>query len=198
MNASATALTREGEVQSKILKVRNFSRTARVVCAAVFGFTLVGGVAMWLIALLGREVHFTGAGMAAAQLNTSQKMIWAMPIVVVVTTIALATIYQLYRLFGSLAAGSIYTAENVRRVRQVGLLWLLMAVLGVVIPAASAVLVSIGVAVPIQSALVFSWSDSVNSFVAAGIVLLVSWIMDVGLYEKDHADTLQRDADLVI
>ena len=33
---------------------------------------------------------------------------------------------------------------------------------------------------------------------AAGLVLLASWIMDVGLYEKEHADALQRDADLVI
>ena len=32
----------------------------------------------------------------------------------------------------------------------------------------------------------------------AGLILLVSWVMDVGLYEKDHADALQRDADLVI
>ena len=41
-------------------------------------------------------------------------------------------------------------------------------------------------------------SESVSSFFAAGLILLVSWIMDVGLYEKDHADALRRDADLVI
>ena len=42
-----------------------------------------------------------------------------------------------------------------------------------------------------------SW-DSVDSFLTAGLILLVSWIMDVGLHEKEHADELRRDADLVI
>jgi hypothetical protein len=37
-----------------------------------------------------------------------------------------------------------------------------------------------------------------NSIVSAGLILLASWIMDLGLYEKDHADALRRDADLVI
>jgi hypothetical protein len=37
-----------------------------------------------------------------------------------------------------------------------------------------------------------------SSFATAGIVLLASWIMDVGLYVKDHADALQHDAELTI
>jgi hypothetical protein len=45
---------------------------------------------------------------------------------------------------------------------------------------------------------VFPSSQSLSSLVAAGLILLVSWIMDVGLFAKDHADALQRDADLVI
>ena len=57
-------------------------------------------------------------------------------VVGVVIGVWLAAVYQLYRLFGNLAAGAIYTPENVRRVRYVGLLWLLWAVLGIVIPAA--------------------------------------------------------------
>jgi hypothetical protein len=43
-----------------------------------------------------------------------------------------------------------------------------------------------------------SFGELLSSFAAAGLVLLVSWIMDVGLYEKEHADALRRDADLVI
>jgi hypothetical protein len=113
----------------------------------------------------------------------------------------LTAVYQLYRLFGNLAAGAIYTPENVRRVRRVGLLWLLSAVLGIVIPVASSALVAFGsldASTPIGHELAFPSSQSLGSFVAAGLILLVSWIMDVGLYAKDHADALQRDADLVI
>ena len=43
-----------------------------------------------------------------------------------------------------------------------------------------------------------SFSELLNSFVAAGLVLLVSWIMDVGLFAKEHADALERDAKLTI
>ncbi len=50
----------------------------------------------------------------------------------------LAGVYQLYRLFGNLAAGAIYTPENVRRVRHLGLLSLLSAVLAIAIPFALA------------------------------------------------------------
>jgi Protein of unknown function (DUF2975) len=112
----------------------------------------------------------------------------------------LAAVYQLYRLFGNLAAGAIYTPENVRRVRYVGLLWLLWAVLSIVLPAALIVahrLIDASVAIDLDR-LFPSFGELFNSFVAAGLVLLVSWIMDVGLYEKEHADALQRDADLVI
>jgi hypothetical protein len=43
-----------------------------------------------------------------------------------------------------------------------------------------------------------SLSEIFSAFVTPGLVLLVSWIMDVGLYQKEHADELERDADLTI
>jgi hypothetical protein len=118
----------------------------------------------------------------------------------VMAGVVLAGMFQLYRLFGNLAAGAIYTPENVRRVRHLGLLSLLWAVLAVAIPFAFAVLVRLGVldASIAESLLVIPWPESLNVAVSAGLILLVSWIMDVGLYEKDHADALRRDADLVI
>jgi hypothetical protein len=95
---------------------------------------------------------------------------------------------------------SVYTPENVRRVRYVGLLWLLSAVLNIVLPATLVVANGfLDAPVPIDLDRVFpSFGELLNSVAAAGLVLLVSWIMDVGLYEKEHADALRRDADLVI
>jgi hypothetical protein len=49
---------------------------------------------------------------------------------------------------------------------------------------------------PVNHELAFS--SQLSSIISAGLILLASWIMDVGLYAKDHADALQRDADLVI
>ena len=184
MNASASTLTREGEVQSRIGKIRAFSRVARVVCSALFGFGLVGCAGMLLINILG--IFLPKVGRVAP--FTPHLLI---------VGVWLASVYQLYRLFGNLAAGAIYTPENVRRVRNVGFLWLLAAVLSIVIPIASTALVSSGSTV-LDVGAAFSWQETLSSLISAGLVLLASWIMDVGLYEKDHAEALQRDADLVI
>jgi hypothetical protein len=201
VNASASALTREGEVQSEIGKIRTFSRYARVACSAVFGFGMVGCVGLLLFSGLRLIVPMPKMEMPD-YLSTPQLAVWTLLVVGLVAGTWLMAVYQLYRLFGNLAAGIIYTSENVRRVRNVGLLWLLLAVLSIVIPAATAVFVRLGyfgAMVPSERALAFPLSSEwLSSFVTAGLVLLVSWIMDVGLYEKDHAEALQRDADLVI
>ena len=207
MNASASSLSREVEVQSEIRKVRTFGRTARVVCAAIFGFSLVALIVMLFFVALDpiagskSRVDIVGLdGMTTALLTTPALRMWAFLVMSVVTGVFLASVYQLYRLFGNLASGAIYTPENVRSLRHVGLLWLLLAALGIVIPLASAALVTFGVidaSVPINHDFKFS-TQSLSPIISAGLILLASWIMDVGLYEKEHADALKRDADLVI
>ena len=135
-----------------------------------------------------------------ALLTPLQFMVCVFLVLGVVIGVWLAALRQLYRLFGNLAAGAIYTPENVRSVRNVGLLLLLWAVLGIVIP--TAIVAARGLmdaSVPIDLDRVFpSLSELFSSFATAGLVLLASWIMDVGLYEKNHADALQRDAELTI
>jgi hypothetical protein len=213
VNASASALPREAEVQAKIRKVRTFGRGARGVCTALFWLLLVG-FGLMPIAIMIRLG--TGAGFAPTEIRTPstdngdlydvlvalltplQLALCVFFILGVVIGVLLATLSQLHGLFGNLAAGAIYTTENVRRIRNVGFLQLVLAVLGVVIPTAIVVARGfIDTSVPIDR--VFpSLSEVISPFVTAGLVLLASWIMDVGLYEKDHADALQRDADLTI
>jgi len=198
VNASAPALTREVEVQSKVRKVRTFGRFARVVCSVIFGFGVVGCGAFVLFGIFSAtwpSPVLRNQGFTAAQ------ALAALPIGFVVMGFWLAVVYQLYRLFGSLAAGEIYTSENVRRVRNIGLLYLVLAVLSIAIPFAWAVLVRTGLIEPSSPPKLeawLSWPDTLNTLVTAGLILLASWIMDVGLYEKDHAEALKRDADLVI
>jgi hypothetical protein len=199
VNASASSLDREVEVQSEIQKVRRFSHCARVVCSAIFGFGLVGVTFMLLVAAFGLffpKVHSATTALA----TTPQLKMWMTLLTVVMAGVMLAGVHQLYRLFGNLAAGAIYTPENVRRVRHLGLLSLLWAVLAIAVPSASTALLALGfldASIP-KSLLVLPWSESLSSAVSAGLLVLVSWIMDVGLHAKDHADALQRDADLVI
>ena len=217
MNAAASALPREDEVQSKIRKIRTFGRNARAVCLALFWLALVGIVAVPLLAIVIR----TGMGIAGvvptavpqpndgdggtydvlqAMFTPLQLMVCVFLVLGVVIGLWFATLNQLYLLFGSLAAGAIYTPENVRRVRNVGLLLLLWAAFGIVIPIAIVVAGRLMDApAPNDLDLLFpSLSQVFSSFITAGLVLLASWIMDVGLYEKEHADALQRDAELTI
>jgi hypothetical protein len=212
------AFPRDDEVQAKIRKVRAFGRNARVVCAALFWLALVGIVIVPLIAFIARTGMDVGAGAVPTEvprptngnggtfdvlqdlLTPLQLMACVFLVMGVVIGVWLAVLRQLYRLFGNLAAGAIYTPENVRRVRNVGLLLLLWAVLGIVIP--TAIVVARGLmdaSVPIDLDRVFpSLSELLSSFATAGLVLLASWIMDVGLYEKNHADALRRDVELTI
>jgi hypothetical protein len=196
VNAAASSVDREVQVQSEIQKIRRFSRYARIVCSAIVGFGLVGIILMLLLAALGLffpKIH----GATTALAMTPQLKMWTTLVTSVMAGVMLAGVYQLYRLFGSLAAGAIYTPENVRRVRRLGLLSLLWAVLAIAIPSALFALGVLDASLP-EPLFGFSWPESMNSAVSAGLLLLVSWIMDVGLHAKDQADALQRDADLVI
>jgi hypothetical protein len=205
VNASVSALPREEEVQSKIRKIRAFSRNARSVSAVLFWLSLVGSAVLPFIILRSHGPAPGSGDGGAYDILTSPltplplKMWWLLSLGVGIG-VWLAALHQLRRLFGNLAAGAIYTSENVRRVRCVGLLWLLLAVLNIVLPAM--IVAANGLVdapVPIDLDRLFpSFGQLLSSFAAAGLVLLVSWIMDVGLYEKEHADALRRDADLVI
>ena len=206
MNASASALPREDEVQSKIRKVRQFGRIARFVCAAIFAFGLVGTLFMLVIAVptkIPGPIKGNGGSwdILNSLLNPYQVKLFAGLGVSALAGIWLASVYQLYRLFGDLAVGAIYTPENVRRVRHVGLLLLLLTVLtDIVIPAAFVFAHGYIVPpIPLDLDRLFPPPHEMfGDFIAPGLILLASWIMDVGLYEKDHAEALKRDADLVI
>jgi hypothetical protein len=205
VNAAAPALPREDQVQARIRRIRAFSRNARSVCAVLFGLALAGTLVLLFVVLRAHAPAPDGGDGGAFDILTSpltplQLKVWWLLCLAVVIGVWLAAVHQLYRLFGNLAAGAIHTAENVHRVRHVGLLWLLLAVLNIVLPAVLVIANGFFDApVTIDLDRLFpSFGELLNSFAAAGLVLLVSWIMDVGLYEKEHADALRRDADLVI
>jgi hypothetical protein len=203
VNVTASAPSRDEQVQSKVRQIRAFGRDARSVCTLLFWVSAAGGAALLIVVVRssgwgmdnGRIVDILSSPLTP--LSTKVSTLLAMIAGIAVWLVALR---QLRHLFGSLAAGAIYTLENVRRVRNVGLLWLLSAVLSFAAPATLVIANSLADAsVPIDFDLVFpSFSEALSSFAAAGLVLLVSWIMDVGLYEKEHADALRHEAELVI
>jgi hypothetical protein len=209
MNASVSTFPREVEIQSKIRRIRTVGRGARVVSSALFSVSFVGGVLVMLAVTLAmlfgptREQGNANGGLEdimRSALTPLQFNVWAFLLLSGVLGIWLGILRQLERLFGNLAAGEIYTSENVHRLRTIGILCLAWASLDIMIPATHvAALSMIGAALPMDLGRFFpSMSALLSSFIAPALVLFISWVMDIGLYEKEHADALERDAELVI
>jgi hypothetical protein len=194
----------------QIRNVRKFGRYARPFCALfAVTFALLALWALWNIATgptgSGFKVGLGAYDVTGDHMTTVQVKAWSAIVVTAVFGILLVGLVQLYRLFGNLALGAIYTKENVHHIRQVGLLALAMAVLQIILPMISYVLLQTGF---IDPALVTSSGEeggrlefgphSLGGFISAALVLLVSWIMDVGRQTADDAEAMRREADLVI
>lgn len=214
MNAALSVSARDDELASKVRKIRAFGRSARIVTLLVSvwsGISIVVGISVvFLLADFHpapREVA-PGDGrtlgevvrVLEAHLTPLQSAVTVSLIIVVVGAIWLAMLRQLYRLFTNLAGGEIYTSDNVGCLRNLGLLWLLATAF--VVSIQTAVVVGrrlLDASVPIVPDLIdSSLSQLFWSLATAGLVLLASWIMDVGLCVKNQADALQRDAELTI
>lgn len=98
--------------------------------------------------------------------------------------VSLKAFYHLIRLFGLYAAGHIFTADNVGQIRQLGITLMLFSL---------AWLFQFGSALPAISSSVDEWARIVPSFpmlelVGGAIVILVSWIMEVGRELREEHD----------
>ena len=82
--------------------------------------------------------------MTGDQLTSVPIKVWSFVVVTVVVGSVAWMLFHLHRLFSHLAAGSIYTKQNVWHLRQIGLLSMAMAVLQLILPPISFALVEFG------------------------------------------------------
>jgi hypothetical protein len=201
------------ETEARIRSVQKFGRFARSFCAFVATLLAIFTLITWAVLLSGPQVasDFTiklGAfNVTGEQLTTVPIRAWSFIVVTIVMSVLAGALFHLHRLFSHLAAGAIYTKQNVYHLRQVGLLAMAMAVVQLILPPISFVLAETGfidraLVTMVGSedngkALVFG-SSSFGGFITAALILLASWIMDVGREVSDDAEALRREADLVI
>ena len=201
------------ETEARIRAVQKFGRYARSICAffaAMLGLLMLGMTAVIVSGPMpgsGLEIGLGAYKVTADHLTTLPIKLWSFVVVTIVIGVVAWILVHLHLLFARLAAGQIYTKENVRHVRQVGLLMMAMAVLQLILPLISFVLVEVGF---IDRALVtvvdadreagnlLVGSSSLGGVIPAALVLLASWIMDVGREISEDADAMRREADLVI
>jgi len=201
------------ETEARVRSVQKFGRYARSICAffaAMLGLLMLGMTAVIVSGPMPDSRLAIGLGaynVTADQLITLPLKFWSFVVVTITVGVVAWILLHLRRLFGQLAAGQIYTKQNVWHLRQVGLLMMAMAVFQLILPLISFVLVEVGF---IDRALVtfvdsdgerntllMGWS-SFGGFIPAALVLLASWIMDVGREVSEDAEVMRREADLVI
>lgn len=195
----------DAETADQIRKVQSFSRYARLFC--MLFLVMLGIMCAWTIGniVFGPgsstfKVDFGPYFVRGDQLTTFGVKAAALIGSAIVFVILIKGVIHLHLLFGNLRAGGIYTRENVRHIRQLGVLTLMLAVLQMVLPIVAQLLLMTGV---IDEAMVTHQPHLVGTpqlpgLITAGIILLASWIMDIGRKTKEEADELRREAELVV
>jgi hypothetical protein len=193
----------ETPIQVQVRRVRRFSRYARAFCTLTFVFLglvyllLVIGV---LAGGRGLKVGFGTYTMGTEQLTTIGMKAWAIVFVAVIFGLLFKGLYHLRALFGNFVAGDIYTKETVRHIRNLGWVALAMPLLGGVMVLISWALLKWGF---VDEASVTRQTRgltpaSFGSLIAPALILLASWVMDVGRQTQEEAEQLRRDAELVV
>ena len=199
------------ETEARIRTVQKFGKNARQFCAlaaTVFGLTLV---ASWAQIAAGPRMPDTNVRLGtniivnSDQLVTVSSKVWAFVVATVVLGILLWILFHLYRLFKQLEVGSIYTKQNVHHLRQVGWLSMASAVIPMALSLVSLWLAQLGFIdgtpvafdAPRDGTTMFA-GLALAGVVNASLILLASWIMDVGRQVSDDAEAMRREADLVI
>lgn len=190
-------------MEQNLRRIQAFSRFARGVCAVAMALM---GVAV-LVLLLGVFFEFPGMKMSFGPyliegpgFGAPFAKGWGALCGIAIFALALRWLFHIYVLFGNLAAGRIYTSANVRRLRQIGFVMLYQQVLIVVIGLASWAFLRAGFILESQVTRQ-EWGITGATFLALlspGIVLLASWIMEIGRQTQDDADQLRREAWLVV
>jgi hypothetical protein len=199
------------ETEARIRTVQKFGKNARQFCALAATLMGISLVAHWAQIVAGPRMPDANVRLGtniivnSDQLLTVSSKIWAFVVVTVVLGIFLWITFHLYRLFKQLEAGSIYTKQNVRHLRQVGWLSMASAAIPLVLSLVSTWLAQLGFID--GTAVTFAQSGDGTAMLAglslagvinASLILLASWIMDVGTQVSDDAEAMRREAALVI
>jgi hypothetical protein len=172
-------------------KVQRYGRYAQACCLVLFVVLAMMGPATVLVALFvvppGFYVSWPSVGLTAV----ARVLAFALVAVVVA---------YLYALFRDLGRGAIYTAANVRRTQRVGAILMALGTLEVLLPLLSALLLRSGVMPPeAVSYLSLELSPQSLMLVLAGsLIVLVSWILEVGRRATEDAERLRSEAELTV
>lgn len=181
----------------QIRKIQRFSVVARACCTVIVvaTFALTG----WLMFRLlnGAFAATDRISIGSYNINGSELhgvgiKTWFLISIAAGTGIVVGMIYLLRGVFANLARGEIFTAANVHRIYLIGVLIFCMGVWQFVVPWVSTIVLSD------STHRIRHYSFWFTPFAVGALIILVSWIMNVGLGVSEEAAELKRDADLVV
>ena len=181
----------------QIRKIQTFSAIARTCCTVL----AVGCLALtaWLaFRLLSGTLGVTDRISIGSYVITGSEMhgvgikTWFLISIAAATAIVVGMIYLLREVFVNLARGEIFTAANVHRIYLIGVLILCMGVWQFLVPFVATIVLSDA------THRIRHYSFWLTPFAVGALIILVSWIMNVGLGVSEEAAELKRDADLVV
>jgi hypothetical protein len=186
-------------------KIRKFGRYAQASCLVLLIILAVAGPATAVLAVSAANWSLTeamglGRYFAVGEPEPLSLAVWSLLDATLMFALCCLAVSYLYSLFGALGRGAIHTPDNVRRIRRVGQIVFALGVWQIVLPVLTVTLIKVG-AFPEPA----SWAvdldfgpDSLVLIVTGSLVLLVSWIMEVGRRASEAAEQMRRDAELVV
>jgi hypothetical protein len=169
----------------EVATVRKYCGYARGICTALLLFFLAGLCFLLLKVLPGAAPP--GAKFWLAVLGLS-------------VALTAGFTYLLRRLFDNMAHGEIFSNRNVEQIRRIAYIFLGVGALRVLGPLTYKILVINGIVEPgaVDFGLGAGISGAFVPCAVAGVLLLASWIMRVGLGLSREAAELRHDAELVV
>jgi bacteriorhodopsin len=187
------ALRMTPETAAKLQKVKKYSASLRNLFRFFFVSVILGWFARMLVAWTGPKpsepdvveiahLVFTGDSVPA------EVRVIAYAYFTLGLAISLKIFFHLIKLFALYAQGKIFDAENVHQIRQVGYTILISPILWLLTLFIPLFIATDGVTVATSPNLGLNIGGVFNEVILGTIILVVSWIMDVGRELREEQD----------
>lgn len=179
------------ETEHKLARVRKYSAQLRALFKLLFAVTALGGLFALIVVFMQR--NGPGNLNIAGRIFSGDEITPLIRIVAVIGigltfSLALKLTYHLIRLFDLYARGQIFTADDVREIRQIGISVFLFVLLWVFDLIAQLLVHSVPTAEGTAGISINIGGMPFGLAIAGIIIMIVSWIMDVGRELREEQD----------
>jgi hypothetical protein len=174
-------------LETRLSKVRRVSRIGNGLCIGAMALTCLIACAILVFGLLAPDnttCDFGAGKFPCSDLSVGARVL-AGAAGITLVALLLKGLYHLSRLFRNYSQGQIFTRESVVQIRQIGMTVFVYGAFQI------AMLVATGVLIGTQQ---LSWPEDLpiplpfGAFIVGGLILLISWVMDVGTDLREETD----------